>query len=231
VVPPARSTFDTFTESACVRALQPLISDFEAAIKKAGFAKGTAQKGLRYSRTHSGITTTIDIYTPHEFAGLDDTAHIKNFDDGINSHEIIVYNGHARIVDVLPLRADKPLDLVAAMSVVLGQRLEIDIAVFAQIGEGELPDLERRTIDRPGVRFDVAFDVDLDLAAAFDRRLVPGVLLAVDSGVLSVDKRVVGRAHWRSRTSENGQDQGQRSAHLRLQVVSGGRMCAKRLPL
>jgi hypothetical protein len=74
------------------------IRTFESSIKRAGFVKSaTAPRGLRYTRTRSGITTTIDIYSPREFAGLDDTAHIKNFDDGINSHELIVYNGHSML--------------------------------------------------------------------------------------------------------------------------------------
>jgi hypothetical protein len=73
------------------------IADFEAALKKAGFAKTSAPKGLRYQRTRSGITAVVDIYGPHEFAGLDDTAHIDNFDQGINSHEVIVYNGHSML--------------------------------------------------------------------------------------------------------------------------------------
>jgi hypothetical protein len=74
-----------------------MIRSFESQLKYAGFAKGTAQKGLRYTRTRRGITDTVDIYSPHEFAGLDDYAHIDNFDQGINSHEIIVYNGHSML--------------------------------------------------------------------------------------------------------------------------------------
>jgi hypothetical protein len=74
-----------------------LIRNFESSLRGAGFSKTTAPKGLRYTRMRNQLTTTVDIYTPREFAGLGDTAHTKNFDDGINSHEIIVYNGHSML--------------------------------------------------------------------------------------------------------------------------------------
>jgi len=74
-----------------------LIRSFETSIKNAGFVKTTAKLGLRYQRTKNSIVETIDIYGPHEFAGLDDYSHFGNFDNGINSHEIIVYNGHSML--------------------------------------------------------------------------------------------------------------------------------------
>lgn len=75
-----------------------LVSDFERTLKTAGFKKAaTAPKGLRYTRSKNGIDTTVDVYTPREFAGLDDWAHIDNFDEGVRSHEIVAYNGHSML--------------------------------------------------------------------------------------------------------------------------------------
>jgi len=74
-----------------------LIRSFEASIKRAGFQKKTAEVGLRYTRVKANLTETIDIYSPREFAGLGDYAHFDNFDRGLNSHEIVVYNGHSML--------------------------------------------------------------------------------------------------------------------------------------
>jgi hypothetical protein len=74
-----------------------LVSDFENLLTDGGFTKQTAPKGLRYSRTRAGIEEVIDIYTPREFAGLADFAHVADFDAAVRSHEIIVYNGHSML--------------------------------------------------------------------------------------------------------------------------------------
>ncbi len=74
-----------------------LIRSFESSLRTAGFKKGTAPIGLRYTRTKGGLAETVDIYGPREFAGLDDYAHIDNFDKGVNSHEVIVWNGHSML--------------------------------------------------------------------------------------------------------------------------------------
>jgi len=71
------------------------IRQFESTLKTAGFKATTATKGLRYARTKSGVTVTVDIYSPNEFAGLTDRAHAQNFFEGVNSHELIVFNGHS----------------------------------------------------------------------------------------------------------------------------------------
>jgi hypothetical protein len=68
-----------------------------SSLTKAGFKKGTTEIGVRYTRTRSGLTENVDIYGPKEFSGLDDYAHIGNFDKGVSSHEIIVYNGHSML--------------------------------------------------------------------------------------------------------------------------------------
>ncbi len=74
-------------------AMRALVSS----LTKAGFKKGTTDIGVRYTRTQGGLTENVDIYGPKEFSGLDDYAHIANFDKGINSHEVIVYNGHSML--------------------------------------------------------------------------------------------------------------------------------------
>jgi hypothetical protein len=74
-----------------------IIKTLEAQLKKAGFAKGTAAKGLRYTRVKSGITANVDIYTPNEFSGLGDYAHQDNFYDAVNSHEVVIFNGHSML--------------------------------------------------------------------------------------------------------------------------------------
>src|SRR5262249_35218889 len=74
-----------------------LVSDFEGMLTDGGFKKGTADKGLRYTRTKRGVTEVVDIFTPREFAGLDDFAHVGDFDEAVRGHEIIVYNGHSML--------------------------------------------------------------------------------------------------------------------------------------
>jgi hypothetical protein len=74
-----------------------LVADFEAKLTDGGFTKGSADTGLRYSRTRRGVTEVVDIFTPREFAGLDDLAHVADFDAAVRGHEIIVYNGHSML--------------------------------------------------------------------------------------------------------------------------------------
>ena len=71
------------------------IANFEASLKTAGFKKGTAAKGARWTRVKSGITANVDIYSPKEFRGLTDYANVQNFYDGVASHQLIVWNGHS----------------------------------------------------------------------------------------------------------------------------------------
>lgn len=74
-----------------------LITKFERSLTAAGFKKVTATKGLRYQRVKSGITANIDIYSPREFSGLGDYANKQNFFDAVNSHELVVFNGHSML--------------------------------------------------------------------------------------------------------------------------------------
>jgi hypothetical protein len=73
-----------------------LVRDFESQLTGAGFTKAdSAPRGLRYTRTANNLTAIVDIYTPREFGGLTDWAHIDAFDEGVRTHEIIAYNGHS----------------------------------------------------------------------------------------------------------------------------------------
>lgn len=74
-----------------------LIEDFESALTTAGFRKNASASGLQYERTRSRVHSVIDIYSPRDFAGLDDYAHVDNFDEAVNSHEIVVWNGHSML--------------------------------------------------------------------------------------------------------------------------------------
>ena len=75
-----------------------LVRDFESELTGAGFTKqDDAPLGLRYARTQNGVKAIVDIYTPREFAGLGDWAHIDDFDQGVRSHEIVVWNGHSML--------------------------------------------------------------------------------------------------------------------------------------
>ncbi len=72
-----------------------------SALTTAGFKKAVAPKGMRYTRTTKSLLTkgplevVVDFYTPSEFEGLADSAHIDNFAQAVRTHEIVVYNGHS----------------------------------------------------------------------------------------------------------------------------------------
>ena len=66
-------------------------------IEAAGFERGTSPDGLiRYSRTtENGLEFVVDVSTPKDFYGLDDYEHTAVFDQGIKTHEVVIYNGHS----------------------------------------------------------------------------------------------------------------------------------------
>jgi hypothetical protein len=66
-------------------------------LKGAKFKEVTAPVGRRFSKVVNGITVEIDLYSPHEFAGLDDSAHFDNFQKALSEHEIIAYDGHSML--------------------------------------------------------------------------------------------------------------------------------------
>jgi hypothetical protein len=63
----------------------------------AKFSEVKAPVGRRFSKLVHGITVEIDLYGPHEFAGLDDDAHFANFQKALSEHEIIAYDGHSML--------------------------------------------------------------------------------------------------------------------------------------
>jgi hypothetical protein len=53
--------------------------------------------GKRFEKVVAGITVQIDLYSPHEFAGLDDNAHFANFQKALSEHEIVAWDGHSML--------------------------------------------------------------------------------------------------------------------------------------
>lgn len=67
-------------------------------LKEDGFSEATdAPVGKRFSKVFSGVTFEIDLYSPKEFSGLSDMGNYKNFERGIQEHEIVVYDGHSML--------------------------------------------------------------------------------------------------------------------------------------
>jgi hypothetical protein len=66
-------------------------------LKQAKFQEVTAPLGRRFSKIVHGITVEIDLYSPREFAGLDDFEHFDNFQKALSEHEIVAYDGHSML--------------------------------------------------------------------------------------------------------------------------------------
>ncbi len=67
-------------------------------LKAAGYREVTAPVGTRYEKKLRGdILSQIDVYSPREFAGLDDDAHFDNFQKALLEHEIVAYDGHSML--------------------------------------------------------------------------------------------------------------------------------------
>jgi hypothetical protein len=65
-------------------------------LSEAGFdAQPGAPVGERYAKQTGNVTFEIDLYSPHDFAGLSDYTHINNFERAIEEHEIVIYDGHS----------------------------------------------------------------------------------------------------------------------------------------
>ena len=64
----------------------------------AKFKKVTGPVGERYEKAlTNGVTAQIDLYSPRDFAGLDDYAHFANFQRALSEHEIVVWDGHSML--------------------------------------------------------------------------------------------------------------------------------------
>lgn len=64
----------------------------------AGFGEVTpAPVGRRFTKGVGPVTFQIDLYSPRDFAGLDDYAHFGNFQRALSEHEIVAYDGHSML--------------------------------------------------------------------------------------------------------------------------------------
>jgi hypothetical protein len=69
-------------------------------LEDAGFEEvKPAPLGRRFTKTleKSGVVVEFDLYSPHEFSGLGDSAHFENFQTALSEHEIVVYDGHSML--------------------------------------------------------------------------------------------------------------------------------------
>jgi hypothetical protein len=66
-------------------------------LTEASFKEVTAPVGRRFTKTVNRIVVEIDLYSPREFSGLDDSAHFGNFQKALSEHEIVVYDGHSML--------------------------------------------------------------------------------------------------------------------------------------
>ncbi|MBM4396180.1 MAG: proprotein convertase P-domain-containing protein [Deltaproteobacteria bacterium] len=65
---------------------------------QAGFKPVTpAPIGRRFTKRIGDYDFEIDLYSPHDFSGLGDFAHIDNFKTALKEHEIVVYDGHSML--------------------------------------------------------------------------------------------------------------------------------------
>ncbi len=62
----------------------------------AGYVESISPAGLaRFARSQDGVEYIVDVSGPEDFAGLGDFAHAGVFDEGVRTHEIVIYNGHS----------------------------------------------------------------------------------------------------------------------------------------
>jgi hypothetical protein len=66
-------------------------------LSQASFKEVHAPLGRRFSKLIHGITVEVDLYSPHEFAGLDDSEHFDNFQKALSEHEVVAYDGHSML--------------------------------------------------------------------------------------------------------------------------------------
>jgi hypothetical protein len=67
-------------------------------LKRVSFKEVTgAPVGRRFEKTINGKKVQVDLYSPRDFAGLDDDFHFPNFQKAISQHEILAYDGHSML--------------------------------------------------------------------------------------------------------------------------------------
>lgn len=69
---------------------------FIGKLEQAEFVASTSPDGLRrYTKVVDGVTEQVDVSGPEDFEGLSDQRHASTFKAAVQSHEIVVYNGHS----------------------------------------------------------------------------------------------------------------------------------------
>lgn len=67
-------------------------------LAEAKYTEVTAPVGKRFQKKlTNGVTMQIDLYSPRDFAGLDDHAHFANFQRALSEHEIVAWDGHSML--------------------------------------------------------------------------------------------------------------------------------------
>lgn len=67
-------------------------------LREGGFSEVTpAPIGRRFSKHIGSVDFVVDLYSPFDFAGLDDDAHFGNFQKALSEHEIVTYDGHSML--------------------------------------------------------------------------------------------------------------------------------------
>lgn len=56
-----------------------------------------APVGRRFTKHVGEVDFEIDLYSPYDFSGLSDYAHLSNFEKAVTEHEIIAYDGHSML--------------------------------------------------------------------------------------------------------------------------------------
>ena len=57
----------------------------------------SGQVGRRFTKKFGTVSMEVDLYSPRDFAGLGDYAHLGNLKKAIAEHEIIAYDGHSML--------------------------------------------------------------------------------------------------------------------------------------
>ncbi len=67
-------------------------------LRQGGFKEVTpAPVGRRFTKHIGSVDFEVDLYSPFDFAGLDDDAHFANFQKALSEHEIVTYDGHSML--------------------------------------------------------------------------------------------------------------------------------------
>ncbi len=56
-----------------------------------------APVGRRFTKHVGTVDFEIDLYSPYDFSGLSDYAHLPNFEKAVKEHEIVAYDGHSML--------------------------------------------------------------------------------------------------------------------------------------